>query len=109
MVTPRTPAAQAPSPATGADDAAEPGGDPGAGTGGPAGLTIGDLSERTGVATATLRMWESRHGFPRPQRLESGHRRYAETDVGLVRQVLRGRDAGARLEVAIAGVVLANA
>ena len=72
-------------------------------------LTIGDLSERTGVATATLRMWESRHGFPRPERLGSGHRRYTERDVELVQQVLRRRDGGARLEVAIAGVVLAQA
>ena len=75
----------------------------------PAGLSIGDLSARTGVATATLRMWESRHGFPRPHRLESGHRRYAEGDVDLVHQVLRRRDGGARLEVAIAEVALAHA
>jgi DICT domain-containing protein len=54
-------------------------------------------------------MWESRHGFPRPQRRDSGHRRYAESDVGLVMQVLRRRDAGARLEVAIAEVALAQA
>ncbi len=73
------------------------------------GLTIGDLAQRTGVAPATLRMWESRHGFPRPQRLDSGHRRYGEHDVELVRQVLRRRDAGARLEVAIAGVALSEA
>jgi DICT domain-containing protein len=74
-----------------------------------AGLTIGDLARRTGVATGTLRMWESRHGFPRPRRLVSGHRRYSERDVELVRQVLRRRDGGARLEVAIATVVLASA
>ncbi|MEO5709639.1 MAG: DICT sensory domain-containing protein [Nocardioidaceae bacterium] len=72
-------------------------------------LTIGDLAKLTGVATATLRMWESRHGFPRPERLDSGHRRYAEGDVDLVHQVLRRRDGGARLEVAIAGVVLSQA
>ena len=54
-------------------------------------------------------MWESRHGFPLPRRLESGHRRYDERDVDLVHQVLRRRDGGARLEVAIAGVVLAEA
>jgi MerR family transcriptional regulator, light-induced transcriptional regulator len=75
----------------------------------PASLSIGDLAERTGVAPATLRMWESRHGFPRPQRLESGHRRYGEHDVELVLQVLRRRAAGARLEVAIAAVGLAEA
>jgi DICT domain-containing protein len=72
-------------------------------------LTIGDLAERTGLQPATLRMWESRHGFPRPQRRDSGHRRYAESDVGLVRQVIRRRDAGVRLEVAIAEVALAQA
>ena len=75
----------------------------------PPALSIGDLAERTGVAPATLRMWESRHGFPRPKRLESGHRRYDEHDVELVRQVLRRRESGSRLEVAIAGVALAEA
>ncbi len=71
-------------------------------------LTIGDLAQRTGVAPATLRMWESRHGFPRPRRRASGHRRYDEHDVELVTQVLRRRDSGMRLEVAIAGVARAD-
>ncbi|MEP7090385.1 MAG: DICT sensory domain-containing protein [Nocardioidaceae bacterium] len=75
----------------------------------PPGLTIGDLATRTGLAPATLRMWESRHGFPVPRRLESGHRRYDERDVELVQQVVRRRDGGSRLEVAIAGVALAHA
>ena len=75
----------------------------------PVGLSIGDLAERTGLAPATLRMWEQRHGFPKPHRLESGHRRYHEHEVELVRQVVRRRDAGARLEVAIAGMALARA
>jgi DICT domain-containing protein/predicted DNA-binding transcriptional regulator AlpA len=79
------------------------------GTADAGGLTIGDLASRTGVAPATLRMWESRHSFPRPQRLASGHRRYDEHEVELVRQVLRRRDDGSRLEVAIAGVLLADA
>lgn len=64
-------------------------------------LTIGDLAERTGVSPAVLRMWESRHGFPEPRRLPSGHRRYAESDVALVQQVLRRKEAGIRLEIAI--------
>jgi DNA-binding transcriptional MerR regulator len=65
-------------------------------------LSIGDLAERTGVSPATLRMWETRHGFPVPERLESGHRRYREHDVDAIRAVLRHRDAGTRLELAIA-------
>lgn len=71
-------------------------------------LTIGDLAARTGLTPAALRMWESRHGFPRPQRRESGHRRYTERDVELVVQVLRRRDAGARLEVALAEAAVAQ-
>jgi DNA-binding transcriptional MerR regulator len=73
------------------------------------GLTIGDLAERTGLTPATLRMWESRHGFPRPERRDSGHRRYAERDVDLVSRVIRRRDAGVRLEVAIAEMAMALA
>ena len=65
-------------------------------------LTIGDLARRTGLTPAVIRMWETRHGFPQPHRLESGHRRYAESDVALVEKVLRRRDAGIRLDVAIA-------
>lgn len=67
-------------------------------------LSIGDLAERTGLSAPTLRMWEQRHGFPVAQRLPSGHRRYRGEDVALVQQVARRRDAGVRLEQAIAGV-----
>ncbi|MFL6157466.1 MAG: DICT sensory domain-containing protein [Marmoricola sp.] len=70
-------------------------------SGAPAGLTIGDLAQRTGLTPAVLRMWEARHGFPEPQRLASGHRRYSDADVELVRKVLRRKDSGVRLEVAI--------
>ena len=72
------------------------------------GLTIGDLAARTGLTTATLRAWESRHGFPTPERLSSGHRRYAERDVALVQQVLRRKAAGVRLESAIAEAATAR-
>ncbi|HKY15063.1 MAG TPA: DICT sensory domain-containing protein [Microthrixaceae bacterium] len=69
-----------------------------------ASLTIGDLAERTGVAVATLRAWEARFGFPQPRRLASGHRRYPESDVAAIEQVLRARDRGLSLAAAIAGV-----
>lgn len=65
-------------------------------------LAIGELAARTGLTPAVLRMWEQRHGFPRPQRLDSGHRRYAASDVAAIEGVLRRRDAGVRLDVAIA-------
>lgn len=69
-----------------------------------AGLSIGDLAERTGVSAATLRVWESRHGFPVPDRLDSGHRRYDEDHVAAVLDVVRRREEGVRLDVAIAAV-----
>jgi DICT domain-containing protein len=65
------------------------------------GLAIGELVARTGVREATLRMWEHRHGFPAPERLASGHRRYREDDVELVARVLRERAAGLSLGAAI--------
>jgi DNA-binding transcriptional MerR regulator len=68
------------------------------------GLSIGELVERTGVAEGTLRMWERRHGFPSPRRLPSGHRRYSEADVELVRRVAGERAAGMSLAGAIARV-----
>jgi MerR family transcriptional regulator, light-induced transcriptional regulator len=67
-------------------------------------LAIGELVARTGVREATLRMWEQRHGFPAPERLASGHRRYREEDVELVQRVLRERAAGLSLGAAIARV-----
>src|SRR5215217_767483 len=67
-------------------------------------LSIGDVVERTGLSEGTLRMWERRHGFPRPERLPSGHRRYRESDVELIRRVVRERDAGLSLPAAIAHV-----
>lgn len=68
----------------------------------PEHLTIGDLADRTGLSPATLRAWETRHGFPVAHRRESGHRRYDESTVDVVREVVRRRDGGTRLDVAIA-------
>jgi MerR family transcriptional regulator, light-induced transcriptional regulator len=67
-----------------------------------AGLTTTQLAQRTGVPAATLRMWETRHGFPAPARLAGGHRRYGELDVELVRAVVRRREEGLSLTAAIA-------
>jgi DICT domain-containing protein len=60
-----------------------------------------DIVERTGITEATLRAWESRYGFPEPQRLESGHRRYDERDVDAVRLALRLRDEGVPVKAAL--------
>lgn len=64
-------------------------------------LTTAQLAQRTGLSPGTLRMWESRHGFPEPSRLPGGHRRYAPADVERVRKVLRWRDQGLSLSAAV--------
>ncbi|QBR91308.1 DICT sensory domain-containing protein [Nocardioides euryhalodurans] len=64
-------------------------------------LTIGELAAHTGLTPELLRTWESRHGFPEPTRLPSGHRRYTDDDVRAVQRVLAERDRGVRLEHAI--------
>lgn len=59
------------------------------------------MSARSGVSEGTLRMWESRHGFPRPHRLPSGHRRYSELDLKRVCSVASAREQGLSLATAI--------
>lgn len=66
-----------------------------------AGLTIGELARATGVRTGTLRMWETRYGFPTATRTTSGQRRYAPETPKLIAQVLTDRDAGLLLPAAI--------
>lgn len=65
------------------------------------GYGIGEVSERTGIAVPVLRMWESRFGFPSPQRRANGRRRYSEADVRRLRQVVRLREEGLALPAAI--------
>jgi MerR family transcriptional regulator, light-induced transcriptional regulator len=60
-----------------------------------------EMSARSGISEATLRMWEVRHGFPEPRRVASGHRRYSEQDLARVRAVVRGRERGLSLQAAI--------
>lgn len=64
-------------------------------------LSTAQLAARTGLPAGTLRMWESRHGFPAPARLPGGHRRYSERDVEAVLDVLRLRQQGLSLPAAI--------
>src|SRR6202021_2371852 len=64
-------------------------------------LSTAQLSSRTGLPAGTLRMWESRHGFPSPARLPGGHRRYSERDAEAVLEVLSLRQQGLSLPAAI--------
>jgi DICT domain-containing protein len=64
-------------------------------------FSIGEVVSRTGVAEGTLRMWERRHGFPSPARLESGHRRYSDEDLEAVQRIVSERASGITLPLAI--------
>jgi MerR family transcriptional regulator, light-induced transcriptional regulator len=71
----------------------------------PATLTIREVAGRTGVPPATLRMWETRHRFPAPTRLASGHRRYSPADCEAIERVLAERARGLSLQASIERVV----
>lgn len=64
-------------------------------------VSIKEVVRLTGVSEGTLRMWERRHGAPSPERLASGHRRYTEADVELVRRIAAARAAGLALPAAV--------
>ena len=65
------------------------------------GYSIGVLADRTGLTPTVLRTWENRYGFPAGSRSPSGHRRFTDRDVDLVRQVQEVRSSGVSLGVAI--------
>ena len=63
---------------------------------GAARLSIGALSRASGIAIETLRTWESRYGFPVPERKPSGHRVYPLAAVPRLRRVAQALALGHR-------------
>ena len=59
-------------------------------------LSIGALSRATGIAVETLRTWESRYGFPVPERKASGHRVYPVGAVARLRRIAQALSLGHR-------------
>jgi methanogenic corrinoid protein MtbC1 len=59
-------------------------------------LSIGALSRSTGIAVETLRTWESRYGFPVPERKPSGHRVYPVSAVPRLRRIAKALTLGHR-------------
>ncbi len=59
-------------------------------------FSVGRVAELTGIAPATLRIWERRYGVPVPVRLPSGHRRYTGDQVRWLRRVGEALALGAR-------------
>jgi methanogenic corrinoid protein MtbC1 len=59
-------------------------------------LSIGALSRASGIPVETLRTWESRYGFPRPERKPSGHRLYPLSAVPRLRRIAEALALGHR-------------
>ncbi|MEN0015523.1 MAG: DICT sensory domain-containing protein [Solirubrobacteraceae bacterium] len=64
-------------------------------------LKIKDVADRTGVAAATIRMWEQRYGFPTPTRTPAGYRLYTQSDIEAIRTVLALRRRGLSITAAV--------
>ncbi|MGW7429955.1 MerR family transcriptional regulator [Streptomyces sp. NPDC054861] len=60
-------------------------------------MRIGELAERAGTTTRTLRYYESR-GLLAARRTENGYRTYDEDDLRLLRQIRTLQDVGFELE-----------
>ena len=58
--------------------------------------SMGAVVRRTGIGEHTLRAWERRFGFPRPERLPSGHRRYPAEQVRRLIMINRALSCGYR-------------
>lgn len=57
--------------------------------------------QETGLKADTLRAWERRYGLPTPQRTESGHRLYSQTDIELLKWLIARQDEGMSISRAI--------
>src|SRR3954469_22974005 len=62
----------------------------------PPGYSIRVASRLTGVSSDTLRMWERRYGFPKPERNESQVRVYTDADIERLVLISRALKAGFR-------------
>jgi DNA-binding transcriptional MerR regulator len=69
--------------------------------------SVAAVARHTGVPAVTLRAWERRYGFPRPNRASGGRRLYTQRDIWTVRALRRQTDQGVPISRAIA--LLGNA
>lgn len=70
-----------------------------------AGLSVGEVAERIGISTSTLRAWERRYGVVQPSRSSGGHRRYRRADLHRVQRMRTLIDEGWSTEAAAATVL----
>jgi DNA-binding transcriptional MerR regulator len=68
-------------------------------------LTLKAVSLRTGIPAATLRTWEHRYRFMRPQRSSTGYRLYGEDEIARIEQVKYLVSQGVRVGAAMKAVI----
>ncbi|WP_242614109.1 MerR family transcriptional regulator, partial [Actinomadura roseirufa] len=72
-----------------------------------AGLSVGAVAQRLGVAASTLRTWDRRYGIGPSRRSTGTHRRYTPEDVArleiMQRMILAGAPPGEAARVALGG------
>jgi PAS domain S-box-containing protein len=73
----------------------------------PTGLTLKAVSRRTGIPAATLRTWQRRYEFLRPERSLGGYRLYGEEDIDRIEQVKYLVGQGVRIGTAMEEVIRA--
>jgi hypothetical protein len=73
----------------------------------PTGLTLKAVSRRTGIPAATLRTWQRRYGFMRPERSLGGYRLYGKEDIDRIEQVKYLVGQGVRIGTAMEAVIRA--
>lgn len=62
---------------------------------------IGAVKRMTDIPAATLRVWERRYNFPKPERTSGGHRIYSEKDVEQLNWVKARVDEGIQISQAV--------
>lgn len=65
---------------------------------------IGLMSSLTGVKEATLRKWESRYGYPDPERSDSGRRYYSQAHLSNLKIIKEQVDTGLQIGKAISNL-----
>ncbi|WP_223642043.1 MerR family transcriptional regulator [Corallococcus sp. EGB] len=65
-------------------------------------LRIRTIARLTGIREATLRAWERRYGFPRPERSENNYRVYSRDELEAVRRVAKLVEEGLSVSEAVA-------
>ena len=59
-------------------------------------MSIGAVAKAVGLSEGTLRNWERRYGYPKPQRTDGGHRVYGQEVVDFLNLVARAIRLGHR-------------